>query len=93
MHIILCSINRNKIFKKILIVDYISRKSWYSYTQQNMHVCVSMYIYQGFPGGSDGKESPAMQETQKTQVQSLGWEDPLEKGMTASSSTLAWRFP
>ena len=47
----------------------------------------------GFPGGSDGKESPAMQETQKTQVQSLGWEDPLEKGMTASSSTLAWRFP
>ena len=56
MHIILCSINRNKIFKKILIVDYISRKSWYSYTQQNMHVCVSMYIYQGFPGGSDGKE-------------------------------------
>ena len=30
-----------------------------------------------FPGGSDGKESPAMK---KIQVQSLGWEDPLEKG-------------
>ena len=26
------------------------------------------------------------------QVQSLGWEDPLEKGMTAYSSILAWRI-
>ena len=31
-----------------------------------------------FPGGSAGKESPAIQETQ---VQSLGWEDPLQKGV------------
>ena len=30
---------------------------------------------------------------QKTQVQSLGWEDPLEKGMTTHSSILAWRIP
>ena len=30
---------------------------------------------------------------QKTQVQSLGWEDPLEKGMATHSSTLAWRIP
>ena len=29
----------------------------------------------------------------KTQVQSLGWEDPLEKGMTTHSSILAWRIP
>ena len=36
------------------------------------------------------KNLPAMQETQ---VQSLGWEDPLEKGMTAHSSILAWRIP
>ena len=33
---------------------------------------------------------PAMQETQ---VQSLGREDPLEKGMATHSSTLAWRIP
>ena len=26
------------------------------------------------------------------QVQSLGWEDPLEEGMTTHSSTLAWRI-
>ena len=30
---------------------------------------------------------------QETRVQSLGWEDPLEKEMAAHSSTLAWRIP
>ena len=34
-----------------------------------------------------------MQETLETQVQSLGWEDPLEEGMAAHSSILAWRIP
>ena len=32
---------------------------------------------------------PAMQETR---VQSLGWEDPLEKGMAIYFSILAWRI-
>ena len=36
------------------------------------------------------KNLPAMQETQ---VQSLGWEDPLEKEMATHSSVLAWRLP
>ena len=36
------------------------------------------------------KNLPAMWETW---VQSLGWEDPLEKGMTTHSSILAWRIP
>ena len=30
---------------------------------------------------------------QETQVQSLGWEDPLEKGMATHSNILAWRIP
>ena len=30
---------------------------------------------------------------QKTWVQSLGWEDPLEKEMATHSSILAWRIP
>ena len=30
---------------------------------------------------------------QKTWVQSLGQEEPLEKGMDTYSSTLAWRIP
>ena len=37
-----------------------------------------------------GKNLPAMQETH---VQSLGWEDPLEKGMATHSSILVWRIP
>jgi len=36
------------------------------------------------------KNPPAMQETW---VQSLGWEDLLEKGMATRSSILAWRIP
>ena len=36
------------------------------------------------------KNPPAMQETP---VQSLGWEDPLEKGKATHSSILAWRSP
>ena len=31
--------------------------------------------------------------TQEAQVQSLGWEDPLEKGMATHSSIRAWRMP
>ena len=34
-----------------------------------------------------------MQEVQETHVQSLGWEDPLEKQMAAHSSILAWKIP
>jgi len=40
-------------------------------------------------GGSD-ENTPVMQETP---VQSLGWEDPLEKGIAIHSSILAWRIP
>ena len=39
--------------------------------------------------GSDSKSLPPMQETW---VQSLGREDPLEKGMAIHSSILAWRI-
>ena len=34
-----------------------------------------------------------MQETQETQIQSLGQEDPLEEEMTTHSGILAWRIP
>ena len=49
-------------------------------------ICVCM----GFPGGSDGKESAAMQETW---VCFLGQEDPLEKGVATHSSILARKIP
>ena len=44
----------------------------------------------GFPCGSTGKELPAMWETW---AQSLGWEDPLEKGTATHFNILAWRIP
>ena len=44
----------------------------------------------GFPGGSIVKNLPAKQETQ---VQSLSWEDPLEKKMATHSRILAWKIP
>ena len=34
-----------------------------------------------------------MQETEETQVQSLGREDPLEEGMATHSSISAWEIP
>ena len=44
----------------------------------------------GLPRWFSGKGSPAMQEMQ---VQSLIWEDPLEKEMASHSSILAWEIP
>ena len=36
--------------------------------------------------------SNIMAKTQETQVQSLSWEEPLEKGMATHSSILAWEI-
>ena len=44
----------------------------------------------GFPYGSAVKNLSAMQETW---VQSLGWEDPLEKETASHSNILAWEIP
>ena len=41
-------------------------------------------------GDSDSKETACNAETH---VQSLGWENPLEKEMATQSSILAWRIP
>ena len=43
-------------------------------------------LEEGFPGGSDGKESAC-------NAGDLGWEDPLEKEMATHRSILAWRIP
>ena len=45
--------------------------------------------YQGFPGSSAIKNPPAMQESQETQVRSMGQKNPLEEGMATHSSILA----
>ena len=45
---------------------------------------------EGFKVAQMVKNLPAMQETQ---IRSLCWEDPLEKGMATPSSILAWGIP
>ena len=50
---------------------------------------IHLTCLQGFSDGSNDS-LPTMQETQ---IQSLGWEDLLEKEMAPHSSILAWRIP
>ena len=47
----------------------------------------------GFPGGSVVKESARNAGDVGLQVQSLGWEDPLEKEMATDYSIRAWEIP
>ena len=46
--------------------------------------------FKAFPVLQMVKSLPAMQESQ---VQSLGQEDPLEKGMATHSNIFAWKIP
>ena len=46
----------------------------------------------GFPGGASGKEPSCQCRRQKTWIQSLGQEDPLEEGMATHSSILTCRI-
>ena len=47
----------------------------------------------GFPGGLAVKNPSTIQGPQKTQAESLSWEDPLEEETVIHSSVLAWRIP
>ena len=49
-----------------------------------------MIVFEESPVAQTVKNLPAMPETW---FRSLGWEDPLEKGMATHSSILAWRIP
>jgi len=57
---------------------------------KNFHLVTTIL---GFPGGSEVKNLPAMQELWERRVRSLGWEDPLNKKMATHSNILAWRTP
>ena len=62
------------------LLPFTGRFNWdFHYLGRNKHSL-------GFPGGSDGKNLPAMWETG---FQSLGQEGLLEKGMATHSSILA----
>ena len=55
-----------------------------------LHIGIYCYIYWASLVAQMVRSLPAMQETW---VQSLGREDPLEKGMSTLSSIPAWRIP
>ena len=50
-------------------------------------------LHPDFPGGASGKEPIYQCRRQRHGLDSLGHEDPLEKGMAIHSSILAWRSP
>ena len=52
--------------------------------------CKMLYFIKGFPGVSVVKNPPSIQETQ---VQYLGWEDPMEEDMATHSSILVGKVP
>ena len=54
-----------------------------------LHFCVSVTYYRASLVAQMVKNPPAVWDTW---VPSLGWEDPLEKGMATHSSILAWRI-
>ena len=64
----------------------------YTHTHTHTHIYIlsTTTVFRASLVAQMAKNLPAMQETQ---VQSLGWKDPLEKGMTTHSSILAWRIP
>ena len=64
-------------------VQYTTGKDWRNSYRKNEKAKAK----QGFPVAQTVKNLPEMQETW---VQSLGWEDPLEKEMASHSSILAW---
>jgi hypothetical protein len=58
-----------------------------------IHINIYIYIYNGFPCGSAGKESACNAEDSGS-IPGPGnpWEDPLEKEVATHSSILAWRI-
>ena len=54
-------------------------------------VIMTCYAHACFPGVAHTVKN--LPEKRETQVRSLGWEDPLQKGVATHSSILAWRIP
>ena len=67
----------------IFLVSNLSVSIWWSFSSFVIFLRVALVA-------QTVKRLPAMWETQ---VQSLAWEDPLEKEMATHSSNLAWKIP
>ena len=58
-----------------------------------LHILYNIVICRLFNDGHSYQSVKNLPAVQETQVQFLGWEDPLEKEMATHSSILAWRIP
>ena len=62
-----------------------------------MHLFVAVspktVIHESWGGNGSGSCVGFLPVMQETLFRSLGWEDPLEKGIATHSSILAWRIP
>ena len=71
----------------------------YSHVYLSLFICflfcffIGLSVFYGLPGWLNVKESTCNAGDIETQVQSLGWENPLEKEMATHSSILAWKIP
>ena len=82
-----CS-NLFELTRSLMFLPYAFFLWWVSRALQNVYVTPSAFWASLV--AQTVKRLPAVRETW---VQSLGWEDPLEKGMATHSSTLAWKIP
>ena len=78
----------NQLICDLWVLWFLGECFWKRKEVAWFYVPVNMLL--GFPGGSVVKYPPA---TQKSWVQSLGQEDPLEKEMATYFSILAWEIP
>ena len=69
--------------------EHCSCHPWHDLLIIGRDLCIPKCLL-GFPGDSAAKESSC---SSGDRVQSLGWEDPVEKGTATHSSILAWRIP
>ena len=81
-----CKLCWNERWSICIFLNY----GWFSQSICPIVGLLCHMVVWGFPGGSDVKNLPAVQETW---VWSLDWEDPVEKGMATHSSITAWRIP
>ena len=82
-------ISSSSIFLVLKLIPY--KQHWLDFRGFVFNLKIIFYLkVWDSPVAQLVKNVPAMW---KTWVQSLGWEDPLEKGKDTHSSTLAWRIP
>ena len=57
------------------------------------YILISLPALYKFASSLPGQMVKHLSTMRETRVQSLGWEDPLEKEMAIHSSTIAWKIP